>query len=218
MVRAIEIVDKLKLGKKMITLEYILAALVVVLVPGAGVIYTLSIALIHGRIQMLYAALGCTLAITPHLLACIFGVAALLNTSVMLFNLLKGLGVLYLLYMAYNLYKDRGILELNGEEREISHFSIIKNGFLLNVLNPKLSIFFLAFIPQFVSISSDSSLIDMSVLGLVFMLITFATFIIYGLFANLVKNKVTESKTIMARIQKSFAVIFTVLAYKLAST
>jgi len=200
----------------MISLEYLMAAFLVVLVPGTGVIYTISIALTNNFRQVFYAALGCTLAIMPHLLATVFGVAAILNTSAALFNTLKFFGVLYLLYIAYCMYKDKGFLELENENKQISNYQILKNGFLLNVLNPKLSIFFLAFIPQFISSTTISPIQEMIILGLVFMCLTLLVFLIYGACAGLIKEKVIHSKKIMKNAQKGFALIFTVLAYKLA--
>jgi len=202
----------------MISLEYILAAFLVILVPGTGVIYTNGIALMNNFLQVFYAALGCTLSITPHLLATVFGVSALLHTSAVLFNALKLFGVLYLLYVAYCLYQDKGLFELKSASKQISNYQILKNGFLLNVLNPKLSIFFLAFIPQFISSTSTTPMIDMIKLGLVFMLLTLFIFLIYGVFAGLIKTKVSQSKRIMKNTQKCFAVLFSILAYKLART
>jgi len=202
----------------MISLEYVIAALLVVLVPGTGVIYTISIALMNNFRQVFYAALGCTLSITPHLMASVFGVAAILNTSAVLFSTLKLLGVLYLLYMAYCMYKDKGILEFKSENDQVSNYQILKNGFLLNVLNPKLSIFFLAFITQFVSPKTLTPLFDMIILGMAFMFLTLLVFLIYGACAGLIKDKVIQSKKIMQNTQKVFAMIFAVLAYKLART
>ena len=201
----------------MITLEYLVAALVIILIPGTGVIYTVGIGLVHKRLSMVYAALGCTLAISPHLLASIFGLSALLNSSAVLFNIVKFLGVIYLLYMDYNLFMDKGVLEFRPNQDKVNNNAIIKNGFLVNALNPKLSIFFLAFIPQFVSKSSESPLLSMFILGLVFMLMTFIVFVIYGYFANLLQYKVIQSRGVIKSMQKFFAVIFAILAYKMAN-
>jgi threonine/homoserine/homoserine lactone efflux protein len=132
---------------------------------------------------MIYEALGCTLAITPHLLASIFGLSALLNTSAHLFNIVKFLGVIYLLYMAYNLFMDNGALAFTSNQEKVSNASIIKNGFLVNVLNPKLSIFFLAFIPQFIPQSSANVVFSMFVLGAAFMLLTLIFFVLYAFLA-----------------------------------
>jgi len=200
----------------MISLEYIIAALLVILVPGTGVIYTIGIALVNNFSQVVFAALGCTLSITPHLLATVFGVSAILRTSTVLFTVLKFFGVMYLLYIAYCMYKDKGILEIKNENKLVSNYQVFKNGFLLNVLNPKLSIFFLAFIPQFISNTSTTPMLDMFIMGIIFMILTLLVFLIYGAFAGMIKNKVVQSKTILRNTQKCFALIFSVLAYKLA--
>jgi len=200
----------------MISLEYIIAALLVILVPGTGVIYTIGIALVNNFSQVVFAALGCTLSITPHLLATVFGVSAILHTSTVLFTVLKFFGVMYLLYIAYCMYKDKGILEIKNENKLVSNYQVFKNGFLLNVLNPKLSIFFLAFIPQFISNTSTTPMLDMFIMGIIFMILTLLVFLIYGAFAGMIKNKVVQSKTILRNTQKCFALIFSVLAYKLA--
>lgn len=200
----------------MISLEYIIAALLVILVPGTGVIYTIGIALMNNFSQVVFAALGCTLSITPHLLATVFGVATILHTSAVLFTVLKFLGVMYLLYIAYCMYKDKGILELKNENKFVSNYQVFKNGFLLNMLNPKLSIFFLAFIPQFISNTTSTPMLDMFIMGMFFMILTFLVFLIYGAFAGMIKNKVMQSKIILRNTQKCFALIFAILAYKLA--
>ena len=200
----------------MISLEYVIAALLVILVPGTGVIYTIGIALMNNFSQVVFAALGCTLSITPHLLATFFGVAAILHTSAVLFTVLKFFGVMYLLYIAYCMYKDKGMLDLKNENILVSNYQVFKNGFLLNVLNPKLSIFFLAFIPQFISNTSPTPMLDMFIMGIFFMILTFLVFLMYGAFAGMIKNKVMQSKIILRNTQKCFALIFAILAYKLA--
>lgn len=199
------------------TFEYILAVFVVVMVPGTGVIYSVSIGLIHKRTTMLYAALGCTLSITPHLLACIFGLAAILNSSVLMFTVLKVLGVLYLLYMAINLYRDKAALEIKMDHISVNNFSIAKKGFLINFLNPKLSVFFLAFIPQFISKTSIEPMTDMAILGSFFMLVTFIVFVIYGAFAHLFQKKLVTSQHGVKTMQKIFAFTFALLAIKMAT-
>jgi len=200
----------------MVSLEFFIAALVVILVPGTGVIYTVGIALVHKRLSMVYAALGCTLAIIPHLLGSVFGLSALLSTSYFLFNIVKTLGAIYLLYMAYSLFMGNGALKFTSGGEEANKVTITKNGFLVNVLNPKLSIFFLAFIPQFIPKNSDQIVLSMLILGVAFMLITLLVFIFYGFFANLLQVKVSSSTKLINRVQKLFALIFGLLAVKMA--
>lgn len=203
-----------------LTLEFLISALVVVLIPGTGVIYTIATGLSVGRSASLYAALGCTLGIVPHLLASILGLAAVLHTSALAFNVVKWLGVAYLLYMAWGMWRSPVSFDHDtGVNQQGRGLKVAKTGFLINILNPKLSIFFLAFLPQFISLNVEiSSSVQMLILSLSFMLMTFAVFVIYGQFAGAVRNFITQSPVIMQRLQRSFAAVFLVLGAKLASS
>ena len=132
------------------TLEFLLTTLVIVASPGTGAIYTVAAGLSGGARASLVAAFGCTLGIVPHMLAAVSGLATLLHTSAFAFQILKYLGVAYLLYMAWVMFRDRGILSLNDETSAKSCRQVIVSAILINLLNPKLSIFFFAFLPQFV--------------------------------------------------------------------
>ena len=135
------------------SIEFLLTSLVVVLMPGTGVIYTLAIGLGRGFKASVAAAFGCTLGIVPAALASIVGLAAILHTSALAFQLIKYLGVIYLFYMAWMMFKDRGAMEVTEDRTPTGYMRVAVNGTMLNVLNPKLSLFFLAFLPQFVSVS-----------------------------------------------------------------
>lgn len=197
--------------------EFLLTSLIVVLIPGTGVIYTISMGLFAGKKESFFASLGCTLGIVPHLLASVFGLAAILHTSAVAFQLVKIVGVCYLFYLAYMMYKETGALQISQEEtKEQGLYKIALRAFLINILNPKLSIFFLAFLPQFVSVQSASYLSEMLLLSFTFMLMTFVVFVIYGFFASKSKELIQGSPKIMGRIQKSFAAIFVFFGIKLA--
>src|SRR5262245_36313599 len=134
----------------MITIEFLVTSLIVVLIPGTGVLYTVSTGLLQGRKASVYAALGCTAGIVPHLLATVFGLAALMHTSALAFQVLKYAGVAYLFYVAYATWRDKSALTMEGAHTGMRAHSLIVKAILLNILNPKLTIFFLAFLPQFV--------------------------------------------------------------------
>ena len=167
----------------MISVEFLITSLVVVLIPGTGVVYTVSTGLIQGRAASVYAALGCTAGIVPHLLATVLGLAALMHTSALAFQLLKIAGVAYLFYVAYATWRDKSAFALDGSLSRVSAGGLMVKAFLLNILNPKLTIFFLAFLPQFVSAGEPHPLARMLELSAVFMLLTFAVFVGYGMFA-----------------------------------
>ncbi len=200
----------------MISIEFLLTALVVVLIPGTGVLYTVATGLFVGKRASLFAAFGCTLGIIPALLASVFGLAAIFHTSTVVFQVVKYLGAAYLLYLAWQMWKSATPLSVAEKSADKKYKNIVLKGFLLNILNPKLSIFFLAFLPQFVSPTAESALLQMLILGATFMLITFAVFIVYGLLSGSFRNFIVHSKKANLAIQKLFAAGFAVLGLRLA--
>jgi len=198
------------------TLEFFLTALVIVASPGTGAIYTVAAGLSEGPRASLLAALGCTLGIVPHMLAAISGLAALLHNSAAAFQILKYLGVAYLLYMAWTMSRDRGMLSLNDKAKGKSVRQVLVSAILINLLNPKLSIFFFAFLPQFVSVSEAAPVYRMAKLSLVFMALTFVVFTAYGVFAAAVRQHVLSSTTVQAWMRFGFTAAFAALAIQLA--
>lgn len=197
--------------------EFLLTSLIVVLAPGTGVIYTLAVALTRGRAASFAAAFGCTLGITPHIAAAILGVAAILHTSALAFQISKYAGVAYLLYLAWQTLRDSGALSVEepGEQRG-GFRSIAVTGFLINILNPKLSIFFLAFLPQFVEAGATAPMAQMLELSAIFMLMTFVVFVFYGAAAAAVRSRLLGSNRIMNWMRRSFAAAFVLLGARLA--
>lgn len=198
--------------------EFILTSLIVVLIPGTGVIYTISTGLFSGAKSSVAAAAGCTAGILPHLLASILGLSAIMHMSATAFQVVKFAGVGYLLYLAWSMWRETGGLDFHSPNPKRSRWQIAVRGFLINILNPKLSIFFLAFLPLFVSPTAASPMLQMLLLSAVFMGLTFGIFIIYGIAANSVRNYVVNSPRIMAGLQRCFAATFAGLGAKLALT
>ena len=200
----------------MITLQFLLTALVVVLAPGTGVVYTLAMGLGRGRRAALAAAAGCTFGIVPALVAASLGLAAILHASALLFLTVKLAGVAYLLWMAWGALRQTGALAVRADRGTGSLRRVAWRGALLNVLNPKLSIFFLALLPPFLSGVPERAALEMAALGGVFMAMTFVVFAIYGLFAGALRDRVLASGRAMAWLNRSFAAIFAALAGRLA--
>lgn len=199
------------------SIAFLLTTLVVVATPGTGVVYTLAAGLSRGRRASVVAAVGCTLGIVPHMLATITGVAALLHASATAFQVLKYAGVAYLLYMAWATLKDRDAIAVDDQQAPLSAGRVIVRGVLINILNPKLTIFFFAFLPQFVS-PGPNSVLRMLALSGVFMLATFVVFAVYGILAASVRNHVTSRPRVMTWLRRSFAGSFVALGAKLAFT
>ena len=197
-------------------LDFLITAFIVVLIPGTGVIFTVSTGLLQGRRASVFAALGCTAGILPHLLATVLGLAALLHTSALAFQALKLAGAAYLLYIAVATWRDRSALAIEGTAGATPYAGLVAKAFLLNILNPKLSIFFLAFLPQFVQPGATEPLVQLLVLSATFMLMTFVVFVIYGFLAHAFRRTVVESPQIQAWLRRSFAACFFGLGARLA--
>ena len=199
----------------MVSTEFLVTSLVVVLVPGTGVVYTVSTGLAQGRRASVFAAFGCTLGILPHLLATILGLAAVMHTSALAFQLLKYAGVAYLFYLAYATWRDTSTFQI--EEPVIaSPTSLVLKAFLINILNPKLTIFFLAFLPQFVTPRAGQALPQLLLLSAVFMAMTFVVFVLYGCLAHAFRALVIESPAVQRSLRYAFASAFAALGAKLA--
>jgi threonine/homoserine/homoserine lactone efflux protein len=200
------------------TLSFLVTSLIVVASPGTGVLYTLAVALTLGARSSIVAAFGCTLGIVPHMLAAMLGLTAVLHTSALAFAALKWCGVVYLLYMAWQALRERGALSVDTSPAATARSSrrVIVTAVLINILNPKLSIFFLAFLPQFVAADEPQPLARMLELSAAFMAMTFAVFAVYGLFAAGLRNHVITRPKAMAWLRRSFAAGFAALGAKLA--
>lgn len=203
------------------TIDFLVTTLIVVVSPGIGVLYTLATGLSRGARASVVAAFGCTLGIVPHMASAIMGLAALLHTSAIAFETLKYLGVAYLLYMAWLTLKEHGALTVDDRVDQKSAAQVIVQAILINILNPKLSIFFFAFLPQFVSAEEARPVLRMSELSAVFMLMTFVVFVVfaaYGLFAASVRDHVISRPRVMSWMRRTFAGAFAALGAKLAFT
>jgi threonine/homoserine/homoserine lactone efflux protein len=200
----------------MITVEFLITSLIVVLIPGTGVVFTVSTGLLQGRKASVFAAIGCTAGIVPHLLATVLGLAALMHTSALAFQVLKYAGVAYLLYLAYATWRDKSAFVVEEAAAGTSAKALIVKAILLNILNPKLTIFFLAFLPQFVDDTRSSPLAQLLVLSGVFMAMTFAVFVVYGILAHAFRRAVIDSPRVQAWLRRSFAAAFAGLGAQLA--
>jgi threonine/homoserine/homoserine lactone efflux protein len=199
-----------------VTIAFLITSLVVVLLPGTGVLYTLAIGLGRGFRASIWAAAGCTFGIVPHMLASIVGLAALLHASALAFQVIKYLGVAYLFYMAWTILRDGGALDVSEDRRAMSAWQTARTGTLINVLNPKLSLFFLAFLPQFVPTVATNPTLAMVMLALTFMALTFIVFVGYGACAALARDYVVSRPAVMTWMKRSFAAAFGLLGLRLA--
>lgn len=202
----------------MITIEFLVTSLIVVLIPGTGVVYTVSTGLTQGRRASVFAALGCTAGIVPHLLATVLGLAAVMHTSALAFQVLKFAGVAYLFYLAVATWRDKAAFAVDGSVARVSAAGLVVRAFLLNILNPKLTIFFLAFLPQFVDPAAARPLLQLLLLSAVFMAMTFAVFVVYGWVAHAFRRYVIDSLRVQQGLRVGFAAAFAALGARLAAS
>jgi len=198
------------------SMEFWITSLIVVLIPGTGVVYTVSNGLFRGWGAGVWASAGCTLGILPHLLASVLGLEALMHTSAVAFSLLKYAGVAYLLYLAWGMWRQKGSLEFTQATGGKTGWRILGKAFAMNILNPKLTLFFLAFLPQFVRPQDGPPLVPMLVLSGLFMLLTLVVFLAYGFLAHGVRAWVLRSPRFLTRLNKTFAVSLAALGIDLA--
>jgi len=198
------------------TLSFLLTSLIVVASPGTGVLYTLAVALAQGSRASIAAAFGCTLGIVPQMAGAMLGLAAILHASALAFAALKWCGVAYLLYMAWQALRETGALAISAQPSAKSDRRVIVTAVLINVLNPKLSIFFYAFLPQFIAADEPHPLARLLEMSAVFMLMSFVVFALYGLFAAAVRDRIISRPKVLAWLRRSFAAGFAVLGARLA--
>jgi threonine/homoserine/homoserine lactone efflux protein len=203
---------------QMISIEFLITSFIVVLVPGTGVIYTVSTGLVQGRRASVFAALGCTAGILPHLMATVLGLAAVMHTSALAFQTLKYAGVAYLFYVSYATWRDKSAFAIDDNHSASTAFGVVVKAFLLNILNPKLTIFFLAFLPQFIRPGATEPLFQLLLLSAAFMAMTFILFVAYGFLAHAFRKAVIESPRVQAWLRRGFAVSFASLGANLALT
>lgn len=202
----------------MISIEFLITSFIVVLVPGTGVINTVSTGLVQGRKASLFAALGCTAGILPHLVATVLGLAAVMHTSALASQALKYAGVAYLFYVAYATWRDKSAFAIDRNPSTSTAVGLVVKAFLLNILNPKLTIFFLAFLPQFIQPGATEPLFQLLLLSTTFMAMTFIIFVVYGFLAHAFRKAVIESPRVQTWLRRGFATAFASLGANLALT
>jgi threonine/homoserine/homoserine lactone efflux protein len=200
-----------------VTPEFLLTTLIVVATPGAGVLYTVAAGVSRGWRASIVAAVACTLGIVPHMIAAVTGLAAIMHASAVAFSIIKWLGVAYLLYLAWRTFRDKSVFTIEAEPGTASPWRVIVAGILVNTLNPKLTIFFFAFLPQFVPSDGAGAVPRMVFLSAIFMTVTLVVFSVYGVFAAAVRRQVFSRPRVVAWVRRSFAATYLVLAGRLAT-
>jgi threonine/homoserine/homoserine lactone efflux protein len=196
-------------------LSFFISSTIIVLLPGTGVIYTISTGLTKGKKASVFAAFGCTAGIIPHLCLSIALSTFILHMGILAFNIIKIVGALYLLYLGIGMIASKSNLNFNHSQDDLKALAIVRQGILINLLNPKLTIFFFSFLPQYISTNNQNYFLQCLILGLAFMLLTLIVFIGYGILAGSAKIFIEKSPHIMSILQKCFGIIFVIFSIQL---
>lgn len=195
---------------------FVVTSIAVILMPGPAMLFVISNGLTRGPKASVSAAFGTTTGVFFHMFCAAFGLAVILKTSAMAFAIVKFAGAAYLVYLAAKTILGKEALVDPLGQSPKSGNSIFWQGIFINILNPKLSIFFLAFLPQFIDPKLTSTTSQTLILGTIFIVMTSILFICYGLFASLLRRKVLNSPRILKTLKWCFASVFMALGVKLA--
>ncbi|NGQ93774.1 LysE family translocator [Brevibacillus sp. SYP-B805] len=195
---------------------YFLAACVLLtLMPGPDILFVIMQSISQGRKAGIATALGLCSGVTVHTLAAALGISAIIAQSAALFHALKVAGACYLLYLAWQAVRE-GHSALTAEAvPQLPLPELYKRGILMNVLNPKVSLFFLAFLPQFVTPGAGSAAMQMIVLGLLFMLQAIVIFTIVAVFAGSLGRKLFDNPRIGRYVNLAKAGLFAFIGIRL---
>lgn len=197
-------------------LTFILTSVIIIVLPGTGVVYTISEGLSHGRRAGLEAAFGCTLGILPHLAASTALSSLLMTMSPRAFALMKAAGAAYLLWMAAGMIFSGAGPSFASAAPRMARAQIIRRGILINLLNPKLTLFFFAFLPQYAVSASGSYAAQCLGWGAAFMALTFIVFAGYALLAASAQRFISGSPKRALAVQRLFGCAFAAFAAQLA--
>lgn len=203
------------------SITFLLTSLLIVVMPGTGVLYVVSAGLNRGTRAALWAGLACTLGTLPHLIVAVSGLAALLHATPLVFTVVTSVGVAYLVYLAWATWRDKtplvappGAATSAASPAKMSR--VLRDGIAMNLLNPKLTTFFLAFLPQFVRPNGPHPGLTMLGLGLVFVVLTAVVFTGYGVGAAAARERIFTRPRVVQRLRRVFALSFLALGAKLA--
>lgn len=196
-------------------LSFFISSMVVILIPGSGVIYTISVGISSGKKASIFAALGCTAGIVPHIVISNALSTFILSANTRIFTAVKLAGALYLLYLGARMLFSKADIKIEQSNKESSVYLIMRRGVIINILNPKLTIFFLSFLPQYINTSNGSYFSQSLILGITFMALTLIVFIGYGILAGSTKRFIAQSPKAFVSIQKCLGLILVVFAIQL---
>jgi threonine/homoserine/homoserine lactone efflux protein len=200
------------------TPAFILTSAALAIAPGPDVLYVLAKGMAQGRRSALIAAAGFCSGLSIHTAASACGLSALLVASATAFTVVKLLGAAYLVYLGVRAILSRGLISLPANHVALSGRKIFGQAFLMNVLNPKVALFFLAFLPQFVRADQGSIPQQLVLLGIGFGIVAFAVFSLVGLFSDAIGRHVRSRPTLTRILDRIAGTAFILLGLRLAAS
>lgn len=192
------------------------ASILLTIAPGPDNVFVVTQGITRGRKAAVLTAIGMCSGISVHTTAAALGISAVFYSSAVAFSMVKFAGAAYLLFLAWKTVRERRDIELRGNDRQLSGFALFKRGFIMNVLNPKVALFFVAFLPQFVSPGSGNVALEMVMLGLVFMVQGMIIFTAIGLLSGAIGSYLLQKPQVSRIFPWLTAGIFATLGIRLA--
>lgn len=198
-------------------LYFLGASAALTIAPGPDNIFVLTQGIARGRKPAIVTALGMCSGISVHTTAAAFGLSAVFYSSAVAFNVVKYAGAAYLLYLAWKTLAEQSTITLSNADGRAT-VALFKRGFIMNVLNPKVAMFFLAFLPQFVTPDTEFFALQMLLLGLIFMVQAVLIFCLIGFFSGSIGNFILARPRIAKYFDWLTAGVFASLGVRLALT
>jgi len=199
-------------------LTFFTASAILALAPGPDNIFVLTQSALYGKASGLWVTLGLCTGLIVHTTAVALGVAVIFQVSAVAFSILKTVGACYLLYLAWHAFRASAARLDSGENRDISFSRLYRRGIIMNVTNPKVSIFFLAFLPQFADPGRGSLTLQIILLGFIFFLSTVLIFGSVALLAGTLGEWLNKSSKAQLVLNRVAGTVFIALALKLITT
>lgn len=194
-------------------LSFAFATSILAISPGPDNIFVLTQSIVNGKKYGLATVVGLISGCLIHTTLLAFGVSAIIKESENLFTVIKIFGAIYLLYLAYKVYKSDASISLSEENTpKKTTKQLFKQGFIMNVLNPKVSIFFLAFFPGFLFSETLSSVIQFYILGFTFMFVSFIIFSLIAVLAGSISEKIKSNDRIGYYLKWTQIIVFILIA------
>jgi len=189
-------------------IAFLSASALLAIMPGPDVIYVLMQSITNGKKYGIATAIGLVSGIIIHTSLIAFGVSEILKHNATLFFIIKLFGTFYLFYLAFKVYQSSSKIDLSANAPKKSVFSLIKQGFIMNVLNPKVTIFFLAFFPAFINHSLGNIKEQIFILGFLFILQSFTIFSFIALLADKMSVFLRKNNSFEKKLQVIQIIVF----------